>query len=286
MAPLPTTAARRRRERALDAAPVGSGPSRGFVAPFVPGTYDQTNVVRGALVDVDLADARAERRAERFLVHLLASAGRGGDGLVPVPAKLIEREFRGLDWRALEGAGIVGVAPYDRLGGRCREFAVLEPVRSEFREAGPTAERVVRDGLYDLATGRPTRRRVKSDRRTPSGNALPPLVRAAIDAVGEVPVDVHAVERHLAALRARAAAAAPGPERVAAETRYANDLRCYHAVLTQGARPLDPSRPGGLWVYRPAYRVQRFGRLSQKGGGLQSCSRAMKAVAYPGTYPL
>ena len=269
----------RERRRALDALPSRPNPTRAFVSTFVPGTHAQLDVVRDAVAGAHL-DRREQRKAERFLVHLLVSSERDGDGSVPVPAKLIEREFRNLSWPFLEEAGVIQVAPYDRHRGRCREFAAAPEVRGRFFEAGPTASVVAEDCLYDLVSTRPTSRRVKSDRRTPSGNPLPPLLRSAIDAFGEVPVDVHAIERHLGRLHALMDAAEEGPAKVAAEGRYYNDLRCYHAVLAQGARPLDPDNPDGLWVYRPAYRPQRFGRLSQKGGGLQSCSTAMKAVAY------
>lgn len=280
----PRPARRRRRGRAPDALPGRPAPTTAFAVQHVAGTADQLALLRNALASAALTPAEA-RTAGRFLVHILASADREGDGFVPVPAKLIERSFRGLDWRYLEDLGLVEDRPYSREAGRCREFAVASGLRRAFYEAGPTAARVARDGLYDLVKGRPTTRRVKSDRRTASGNALPPLVRAAIDAFGETPVDVHAVERHLARLREAVDALPDGPTRVAAEGRYLNDLRCYQAVLSQGARPLDAGRPDGLWLYRPAYLPQRFGRISQKGGGLQSCSGAMKAVAYPETYP-
>ena len=290
MSPVDTPSARRARRRVRERE-LGALPERPTVAgAFVPdrpvGAYDQIEVIRAAVAGAGVPDPRARDDAARFLVHLLTTAALDSDGSVPVPSKLIERRFRRLDWRALEEAGVVDVGPYDRVRRRCREFRPADDVRRAFYEAGPTARRVVQDGLYDVSTGRPTTRRTKSQRRTPSGNALPPLVRAAIDAVGEVPVDVHAIERHLGRLRVRSDEAEPGPARATAEGRYLNDLRCHHAVLTQGARPLDPTEPGGLWAYRPAYRPQRFGRVSQIGGGLQSCSTAMKGVAYPDVHPV
>lgn len=284
-------ALRRRERRALDALPVRPEPTTGFVVKKPVGTYDQIEVVRAAVTLAILFGTHAERDAARFTVHLLTAAGRedGGedDGFVAVPAKVIERYFRHLDWRALEEAGLIEVKPYSRLLGRCREFRVAEELRLAFYEAGPTTERVMQDGLYDLATGRPTSTRTKSQRRTPSGNALPKMVRAAIDAVGMVPFDAVRIERdHLPSLRAKIDEAEPGTkERERALGRYLNDLRCFQAVLTQGARPLDPAQPDGLWVYRPAYRPQRFGRISQVGGGLQSCSKEMKSISYPPIYP-
>ena len=291
MSALQTTAARRVRlryqRRALDALPARPEPTTGFVVKKPVGTYDQIEVVRAAITLAVLFGARAERDAARFIVHLLTAANREDDGFVAVPAKVIEQYFRHLDWRALEEAGLIEVKPYSRLLGRCREFRVPDELRLAFYEAGPTTERVMQDGLYDIATGRPTTTRTKSQRRTPSGNALPSKVRAAIDAVGMVPFDAVRIERdHLPSLRAKIDEAEPGTkERERALGRYLNDLRCFQAVLTQGARPLDPAQPDGLWLYQPAYRPQRFGRISQVGGGLQSCSKEMKSISYPPIYP-
>ena len=230
-------------------------------------------------------DPRAARDTARFLLHLLTSANPGGDGFVPVPAKVIEKYCRRADRRALDAAGLVEVNPYSREARLCREFRVTDGFRLAFFEAGPTADRVRRDGLVNLVSGKRTQARTKSRRRTASGNPPPPKVRAAIDAVNEVPFLPFAIEAHLGRLRADLDAAATEPERVAALGRYLNDTRCYHAVMTQGARPLGADAPDGLWVYRPAYQVAKTGRLSQIGGGLQSCSAAMKAVAYPSTVP-
>lgn len=276
-------ASRRRHEEALDILPKRASATTAFVSRFIPGMYGQLEVVRTAIAAIPYT-VPERRAAECFLVHVMDSAERKGDGFVPVPAKLIERHYRRLDYRYLEEDGILHVRPYDRAGGLCREFAVAGSLRWPFHEAGPTAERVFRDGFCNLVSGLQTTRRVRSDRRTPSGNALPRLIRAAIDAFGEVPIRVYAIEQHLLDLREAIATANDDGARLKAEYRYMNDLRCYHAVLAQNARPLDPDRPDDLWTYQPAYKSQRFGRLSQKGGGLQSCSGAMKAVAYPDIY--
>ena len=263
----------------------------GFVPSKVTGTYEQIEVIHAAVAVASVSDPHEQKAAARFLIHVLTTTPREDDedekdGFVPVPAKVIERYFRRLDWRPLQETGLVEVKAYSRVRRKCREFRATHMLQRAFYEAGPTAARVVRDGLYDLVSGNPTRARKKSQRRTASGNALPKLVRGAIDSVVEVPIDVTAIEHHLEKLRCLMDEAEAGPAWTKAQGRYLNDLRCYQAALMQGARPLNPEEPSGLWVYRPAYRPQRFGRVSQIGGGLQSCSTEMKSVAYPTDAPL
>lgn len=58
---------------------------------------------------------------------------------------------------------------------------------------------------------------------------------------------------------------------------YLNDLRCYAAIIRQRPRHVR----GDIWAYTTAWRVQGIsGRVSEVGGALQSCSRAMKAAAF------
>lgn len=280
-------ARRKQRERELDELPNRAAPTTASIVSKVPGTHEQIAVLRAAVTEVDVFGTRRHRAAAHFLIHILTTAPLDDedDGFVPVPAKAIEKHLRHLDWQALEDAGIIEIKPFCRVQRKSREFRASFELQRAFYEAGPTAERVAKDGLYDLVSGNPTQARKKSQRRTKSGNPLPKTIRKAIDSVREVPIDTHAIERHLDRLRRSMDEAEDPTARVTAQGRYFNDLRCYSAVLTQGARPIDPNDPSGLWLYRPAYKPQRFGRVSQIGGGLQSCSTAMKAVAYPPSFP-
>ena len=207
----------------------------------------------------------------------------GGDTgpFIPVPAKFIERHFRGASWQWLADAGLVEVRPYSRSGRRCREFRATIDVRCEFAGLGLTAQTLAAGGLVNLVTGRATTRRVKSVTWTPSGNALPVLVRTAMSAVMWALFCPSAIEVHIEMLRQAAEALPEGREKVSAQARYESDQRCYTAVLGQGAHVVAGD-PEGQMRYYPAYMMQRTGRLGQIGGGLQSASRRMKTVAYSG----
>ena len=185
-----------------------------------------------------------------------------------------------MDWRWLEGQGLIAVRGYSRAGRRSREFHADPEFARIYFDSGLTGETVVREGRCNVVTGLPTARAVKSRRRTPSDNPLPPIVRAAIDAPKDVSFDLCAAERSVTALRDRIGEAEDDRERARAEGRYLNDVRALQAVLNQRARPIDPADPGGLWRYDPAYRMVTSGRIAQVGGGLQSISRATKEAAY------
>lgn len=276
--------------RALDALPNRPAKPRGRVQTHIGGTQAQLNLLNRWLTHVP------EKRREptrRFLVHLLAStpaAFRRNDlpeerlrGYVPIYSKFIEKHFRGADWKSLEKAGLLSVRPYNRLAHRSNEFKVAREHWRAFLEAGVLTSGQTDGGRVDLASGKPTTRRTKSDLTLGNGNPLPSLVRAAIDAIGPTPFNRDSIRNHLEQLRRRVDEAPAGSQRAEqAARRYLNDLTCCAAVLSQGAEP----GAGGLWEYQPAYRMQRFGRISQKGGGLQSCSRAMKTAAYTGVLDL
>lgn len=259
-----------------DALPARARPARGEIPDFVVGTRQQIDLVVQKLMSAGLS-----RVEYGFVIALYGAPGRFGE-YAPFSAKLIERELRGLDWRGLMNAGLVEVQHFDRFKGKSRSFRIAPGFLRELVEVGPTVERVYEHGLHNLVSRRPTRRRVKSDRVTKSGNALPKLVRAAIDAPRAVPFNARAVSAHVERLRLAADSASEGSGRERALARYMNDMRCLQAVLAQGAEPIERYALDGLWTYEPAYRIASTGRVTAKGGALQSCSRAMKVAAYVG----
>ena len=270
--------AQRREERwaALDALPAAA-PPRGVPTSFFVGTPEQ---------DAVLEEVVEERPpgARRLLVHIFASGGRAG-APVPLSSTFLRANYGRAVMAGLVQHGLVVVEKAEsRLGRKSREYALAPDLFDRLVAAGPSAAslaaRPARSRLIDLVTGKPTVRRVKSELQTVTGAKLPPLVAAGIRAVREGRFHAGHVEAHLALLRDAVDAASDDPDRERARARYLNDLRCYHAVLTQGAEPLDPADSGGVWIYHPAYRMQATGRIGAVGGALQACSRALKQAAY------
>lgn len=276
-----TPESREARESEIDTLPSRPGKPNGKVSTLVLGTKEQREYL------LDLA-RRFSGDAYGFLLHLLDSSPRKGEGWVPVGSRLIRSAFgTTLDPAEMESAGLIEVKPYDRYRGKSREYRVVREVRRRFFELGLTSERLHRGGLFNLAsksktTNGETRKTVKSSTYTPKRNPYAPLIRKSIKSVPLAFFNAGAIERHLAESKRAVDASLAGAGRDRLEARYIGDLRCYHAILTQNAEPLDKNDLSGLWRYKPAYKKQQNGRISQKGGGLQSCSREMKAAAYEG----
>lgn len=60
---------------------------------------------------------------------------------------------------------------------------------------------------------------------------------------------------------------------------YLNDERCYRSVL-ENKHIILQGEDKNIMVYAPRYRTQSAGRISEIGGGFQSCSREQKHLAF------
>lgn len=202
-------------------------------------------------------------------------------GWVPVYSKLIIARLRKADAKALRDAGLLVTKPYDTRAGRCYEYRVAYDVVERYVEMAPaTVEGYVRQKKVDLFTGKPTERIERSEHYDDNRKPHPQLIRTAMNTIEWSYFDAEAVERHLARLKAnyeRIKAACPSKSVAYKRARgeYLNDKHCFIAVMNQNPEHIG----GGIYRYRPAYRVQMSGRISEAGGGLQSCSREMKQAA-------
>jgi hypothetical protein len=222
----------------------------------------------------------------QFAVHLSASffshkrhAYKKG---VPISGRFLQSHFRNAEIETLLKRRTIQTERWDRGKGICRVFRPTESFTRLFLEAGPTSASAETEVYVDLLTGKPSPKPPRSVVTGASRNPVPLLVRQAIESVKRSYVNVPAVERHVASLRAAYLALPDGPERARAVGRYFNDLSCLNSVLAQGAVPTartDLGAAGDVWEYTPAFRAQRFGRIGEIGGGMQSANRAMKEAA-------
>lgn len=92
------------------------------------------------------------------------------------------------------------------------------------------------------------------------------LVRHAIERFAgvECPVNAAAIQAHLERLKKE-------PNK---DLAFQNDRLCAHSAFA-GMRSVD-----GIGYYTPSYLAQSSGRIGEQGGGLQSCSKAMKEAAF------
>ena len=275
---------------------MGKRLSRPFVQSRATGTAGQKRVI-------DVAAAGLPEDTRAFLAHLVAStlaaivglvmARRDGHAFaapsVPIPNAVIRENFRSAAWPELVSRGILSVTEPDRGAKLCREYQLSEAFLDEYIAAGPTADRIEAGGLVDLVTGNPTARRERTRWSGPSNNGWPELLERAARAVGPSVFNPDAAEARLAWHDRAVADAVDDRERDAAVRRRRVDTMCYDAVYRQGVRPAVEADVGGelpagvrLWAYTPVLQPQAFGRLTEVGGGLQSCSRPLKAAAREG----
>lgn len=239
------------------------------------------------LFDVHTAGLLPQSR--QFVIHLIASAlGRKQwaykDG-IPISAAYLQSHFRDAEVETILKRKTFQAERWDRGKGLCRVFRPTESFARLFLEAGPTSATAGTEVYVDLLTGKPSPRPPRSVVTDPSRNPIPLLVRRAIESVRTSYVNVPAIERHVANLRAAYLALPDGRDRARAAARYFNDRSCLTAVLDQGAVPTartDLGAAGDVWEYSPAYRAQRFGRIGEIGGGMQSASRGMKQAGRHG----
>ena len=177
-------------------------------------------------------------------------------------------------------AAVLDVLPYEK-GQHAYRFRVRPDIVEAFLKAGlQSVDEALSPGnkrpLVNLATGKPsTALGARSALYDGNRNPYPQHVQAAIKTIKRCPFNDEAIRAHLERLEMEARA---HPAIAKAYRRWLIDYACYQTILKQ--RPRRDAN--GLWWFTPAYRPQSAGRLTQIGGGLQSCSRAMKGAAYAG----
>lgn len=264
---------------------------------WIPGTGAQSAFADGVVAEVPL---HTQPQTRALFLYILTSRRFSpvsiddadvdeetalgiADSFVPISSLFIRRYFRDADWEFLLDEGFIEVKEHSIARGLCREYRVPLDIRRRYAEAGLTPNNATkRFRLFNVVDGKPTNRKVKSVRTGRNNSALPRPMRRAMDAVGPSVINLPAIWRHVAEMKtiADAVPVEDKKEWATANGRYINDLLCAQAVHAQSARPLDKNAPDGLWVYEPAMTAQAFGRLGQIDGGLQSCTREMKVVAY------
>lgn len=214
----------------------------------------------------------------RFFLHILCShlieLGRedhedleGWETLgLKLPFKTIKAEFeRGFSWRPLHARGLILASDY--CDGQCRHFqvtpAVLQELLAHLRQQADAPDGSPAVNLFD-GTAYNVACRLSGENAPPSSKLMRDAVRVLHG--GDRPFDASAVRDHLDWMCRHAKSLA-----------YDNDVICAQTLFA-GARQGE----GGVWLYAPSYCTQSSGRISENGGGLQSCSRLMKQAALDG----
>jgi hypothetical protein len=233
---------------------------------------------RNYLVEL-VSDEKAE--TQLLFLHLVAvtllsykrTANKKGEVWVPIAAALIKEKARGASWKRLEELGLVKVKDYTFMKGMSREFLIDDKVVEKVIELTP-ASFEEHKGTVNLIDGKVSNRKLKSVMYDEDRNYEPKLIREAVGEIRGCLFRLRALERFVEKRKRDWKRS----RKVADKCRYINDLMCLQVLYQHN--PIAVNEELDLWSYDPSYSAQVSGRISHRGGGLQTCSREMKAVAY------
>lgn len=218
--------------------------------------------------------------SKTFLYHVLFSAQSGDNMWAPVSKPFFDEFFPKAEKKRMVEDGLMLMKEHRFTKGKSKEWKVSHEVMEKARwlmAADLEAE------FVDLKKGTRKGRPLGHKRTNRYGKVQSLLVKQAIDTFGYGYFNRAAVEEHLREREDSVSYA----ESLGVEdempgwldrpyARLDGDIRCYSVILRQKPQLIE----GTTYRYPLAYTVQSTGRLSQRGGGAQSCSREMKAELY------
>jgi hypothetical protein len=247
---------------------------------------DSLKVTLSMFEFVEGITANLSKQQTLFLKHLLACTyilcGQNvNDYFIPVPYETIVKYARGCDTFMLRDLGLI-IIKYEE-PNRCREYAIADGLYDSFVSLFPTSLKDIQASKYvDLFTGKTT---VKTHRNQKSFHSplnnhpvkIPKLLQRAMDCISPRPVNLNAMEALLNFREVQMKSVEKGSkEFLSLRGKYINDRTCFLTVCKQVSSDTDVD---GFHLYSAAHRVQKAGRFSEIGGGLQSASKEMKLAS-------
>jgi len=197
---------------------------------------------------------------------------------VPIPSTAINKELgQNVRVKNLEELGIISIKPlndfgktYSRFGHLCREYEVSDTIWEVFTNS-LDANRHAKE-FVNLFNGKPRKIITNSKATLGSRGVMPSsLVSKAVNSMEPFRFNAKSTTEHIEFMRAKADYTKTD------KFRYIADLHAYNYIMS-----------GSVWVnmteaeYHSDYATQMSGRVSELGGGFQSCSRLMKHAAFFG----
>lgn len=242
-------------------------------------TEDQYNLVQDALQDFD-------EDTKKLFIHIIISHGVSPnrhecdleDITIPICAVFIRKHFPKAHWKHLAEADLIHNSGFDITRGKSREFNVTFDFLVKFYELGAKHPN---DKLVNLVNGRKYIPRPSSI-YDENGNKIPKLIADSISSIESCPFHfndlkkyIDQVEKEFTSVKLRYLAGNETEQAYRkARGRYLSDIGPYQHMIA-GAEHVE----GPIYSYIPSYTPQMSGRVSERGGGLQSCPREMKHAA-------
>lgn len=234
------------------------------------------------------------KSTQQFFVHVLLgtliSYNKKENGWVPVCFKLMRKEWGSLlpNWRQLVEDNLIELKilgevklnkdltieqTYSIKDNLSRQFRVTDQVITTFLDSYPEqTEDYIECTYYNLMSGKRMNVFKRHKLTDDSGNSIPDLIKNSMLSVKRCVINDKAIKDFLTDKRIDAILFGTKKD----ELKAKNDDFCYKALRKTGIKMLKD----GLVEYYPSYKTQMSGRISEEGGGLQSCSREMKEVAF------
>jgi hypothetical protein len=231
----------------------------------------------------ELLGARSTKEKEFIKYVLVSSIQQMAEyqGTIPIYFKSIEAKWGSMKrhYPRLREAGLLEYREHQFTEHRSREYQIPFEILERFQDLAGSIEAYQNAELVNLYTGRAHRLPSRSQ-FSQNGHAEPTLVKNAMAAFRIGYLNVRAIESHLSRLQADYhCPSLTDIEYQKRRLRYLNDKICFRAIWSQQIRYTYGE---SIAEYVPSYRGQKTGRIGAIGGGLQSCSRAMKKAAYSG----
>ncbi len=218
-----------------------------------------------------------------FFVHTLLSTQlniRELEGWTPIPAKTIWNKWTGkVDIKGLIEVGLIEIrviseTTYSVSQKVCRHYRVPEPILELILNSYPkTTKEFETCCYYNLVNGRKMNKSNRHKLSDNNNNSLRKLVKEAILSQERCVIDSSAIEEHLEELEFEidfGFCSNKAKKRFLIDKTAFNNLRCSGIICLEN----------GLAQYEPSYTMQKYGRISEQGSGMQSCTREMKKAGF------
>lgn len=245
---------------------------------FIIGTFRVPKAIFDYIYTKLLKGYRKEQI--EFFCHILYNTIRNlkkdSDGYVPVPKSTIYDVWKKrMNPQPLIDSGLLELK-IDEYGNthsyknkRCKEYRVPLDIVENIMNLYP--ERYTKDDIWDLMKGRKTLMRDKPTKRSEIRSYYRKYILRVLDLYlgKKCIVNLDAIVDYL---KLRKQEINTEKDR----RSYLNDLFCYHNILCS----LPTKIENELYEYDLIYDPQSTGRISERHGKLQSCSRRMKKAAF------
>lgn len=261
---------------------------------YIINSFRVPETVKGFILDNLLTNY--SKPTQEFFVHVLFgtlnSYHKKEDGWVPVCSELMRKHWGRLkpDWELLIADKLIEIKilgkleiaegifidqTYSYKGEISRCFKVTLEIIDKFLNSYPTCtENFTSCQYFNLMTGKKMNVFKRHKLTDDTGHPLPELVKNSILSIKRCIINDKAVKEYFEDKQLELIFSGGFKE----EMKLRNDDFCYKSLRKTGIKLL----PNGLLEYYPSYKTQMSGRISEEGGGLQSCSREMKEAAFKG----